>query len=466
MSQKFDAVVIGGGPGGYVCAIRLAQLGQKTACIESRGSLGGTCLNVGCIPSKSLLSLSENFHKAKNFQKIGIEIGSLNLNLDKMMKNKEKAVTVLTKGVEFLFKKNKVTYFKGTGSILANNQISIKSADNQNEKIEAKNIIIATGSIPLTLPGIEFDEEKIVSSTGALSLKVVPKKLVVVGGGYIGLEMGSVWSRLGSEVQVVEFLDHITPGMDKEISNEFQKLLKKQGINFNLKTKVESVSKNNTGVKVNTIDDHGNKKQFDCDVVLISVGRKPNTNNLNLDKAGIEKDQKGRVKVNKHFQTNIKNIFAIGDVIDGPMLAHKAEEEGIAVAEIIAGQSGHVNYDIIPGVIYTSPEVASIGKTEEQLKSSKVDYKVGKFPFMANSRAKAIDEPEGFVKILADSKTDRVLGVHIIGSHAGELIAEMAVAMEFGASSEDIARTCHAHPTFSEAIKEAALSVDKRQIHS
>ena len=456
MAEKFDAVVIGGGPGGYVCAIRLAQLGKKTACIESRGSLGGTCLNVGCIPSKSLLNLSENFHKAKNFDKIGIEVGSLKLNLPKMMKNKEKAVTVL----------NKVTYFKGTGSITGNNQVSIKSADNKEEKIETKNIIIATGSDPVSLPGIKFDEEKIVSSTGALSLKEVPKKLVVVGGGYIGLEMGSVWSRLGSEVQVVEFLDHITPGMDKEISNEFQKLLKKQGINFNLKLKVESISKNNNGVTVNTTDENGNKNKFDCDVVLVSVGRKPNTSNLSLDKIGVEKDKKGRIKINNNFQTNIKNIFAIGDVIEGPMLAHKAEEEGIAVAEIIAGQSGHVNYDTIPGVIYTSPEVASIGKTEEQLKEKKVDYKVGKFPFMANSRAKAIDEPEGFVKILADSKTDRVLGVHMIGPHAGELIAEMSVAMEFGASSEDIARTCHAHPTFSEAVKEAALSVDKRQIHS
>ena len=466
MPEKFDAVVIGGGPGGYVCAIRLSQLGKKTACIESRGSLGGTCLNVGCIPSKSLLNLSENYHKAKNFEKIGIEVSSLKLNLPKMMKNKEKAVTVLTKGIEFLFKKNKVTYFKGTGSIIGNNQVSVKSTDNKEEKIETKNIIVATGSDPVSLPGIKFDEEKIVSSTGALSLKEVPKKLVVVGGGYIGLEMGSVWSRLGSEVQVVEFLDHITPGMDKEISNEFQKLLKKQGINFNLKTKVESISKNNNGVTVNTKDESGNKNKFDCDVVLVSVGRKPNTNNLNLDKIGVEKDKKGRIKVNNNFQTNIENIFAIGDVIEGPMLAHKAEEEGIAVAEIIAGQSGHVNYDTIPGVIYTSPEVASIGKTEEQLKEKKIDYKVGKFPFMANSRAKAIDEPEGFVKILADSKTDRVLGVHMIGPHAGELIAEMSVAMEFGASSEDIARTCHAHPTFSEAVKEAALSVDKRQIHS
>ncbi len=466
MPEKFDAVVIGGGPGGYVCAIRLSQLGKKTACIESRGSLGGTCLNVGCIPSKSLLNLSENYHKAKNFEKIGIEVSSLKLNLPKMMKNKEKAVTVLTKGIEFLFKKNKVTYFKGTGSIIGNNQVLVKSTDNKEEKIETKNIIIATGSDPISLPGIKLDEEKIVSSTGALSLKEVPKKLVVVGGGYIGLEMGSVWSRLGSEVQVVEFLDHITPGMDKEISNEFQKLLNKQGIKFHLKTKVETISLNNNEVNINTTDEQGNKKQFNCDVALISVGRKPNTNNLNLDKIGVEKDKKGRIKINNKFQTNIKNIFAIGDVIEGPMLAHKAEEEGIAVAEIIAGQSGHVNYDIIPGVIYTSPEVASIGKTEEQLKEKKVDYKVGKFPFMANSRAKAIDEPEGFVKILADSKTDRVLGVHMIGPHAGELIAEMAVAMEFGASSEDIARTCHAHPTFSEAVKEAALSVDKRQIHS
>ncbi len=466
MSEKFDSIVIGGGPGGYVCAIRLSQLGQKTACIESRGSLGGTCLNVGCIPSKSLLNLSENFNKAKNFEKIGIEIGSLKLNLPKMMKNKEKAVTVLTKGIEFLFKKNKVTYFKGIGSIIGNNQVSVKTTDNKNENIEGKNIIIATGSDPVSLPGIDFDEIKVVSSTGALSLKEVPKKMVVVRGGYIGLEMGSVWSRLGSEVQVVEFLDHITPGMDIEIANEFQKLLVKQGIKFNLKTKVESILKTNSGVVVNTKDNDGNDKKFNCDVVLVSVGRKPNTDNLNLEKIGVEKDQKGRIKINEKFQTNIKNIYAIGDVIKGPMLAHKAEEEGIAVAEIIAGQSGHVNYDLIPGVIYTSPEVASIGKTEEQLKETKIDYKVGKFPFMANSRAKAIDEPEGFVKILADTNSDRVLGVHIIGPHAGELIAEMAVAMEFGASSEDIARTCHAHPTFSEAVKEAALSVEKRQIHS
>ena len=466
MSEKFQAVIIGGGPGGYVCAIRLSQLGIKTACIESRGTLGGTCLNVGCIPSKSLLNLSESYSKSKNFSKIGIEIGEIKLNLEKMMQNKHKAVTVLTKGVEFLFKKNKVSYFKGIGKFKTKNQISVID-DNKNEKIiDTENVVICTGSEPMSLPGINFDEESIISSTGALSLKSVPKKMVIVGGGYIGLEMGSVWSRLGSEVHVIEFLDHITPGMDKEISNEFMKILKKQGINFHLETKVESITKSKNNVSINILDKNKNKKKFECNVVLVSVGRKPYTKNLNLNKVGIEVDKKGRVKVGKNFQTNIPNIYAIGDVIEGPMLAHKAEEEGIAVAELIAGQSGHVNYNVIPGVIYTTPEVASIGKTEEELKKNNHLYKVGKFPFMANSRAKAIDEPEGFVKILADDKTDKVLGVHIIGSHAGEMIAEMAVAMEFGASSEDIARTCHAHPTFSEAIKEAALSVDKRPIHS
>ena len=465
MTEKFDVTVIGGGPGGYVCAIRLSQLGLKTACIESRGSLGGTCLNVGCIPSKSLLNLSENFHKAKNFEKIGIEIGELKLNLGKMMKNKEKAVTVLTKGIEFLFKKNKVTYFKGKGSFKNSKEIAI-TADGEETIIQSSKVIISTGSEPVSIPGMEFDEERIISSTGALSLAELPKKMVVVGGGYIGLEMGSVWSRLGSEVEVIEFLDHITPGMDREISNEFMKILKKQGIKFQLNTKVEKITKNQNGVIIETSDTENKKNNIEADVVLISVGRKPYTNGLNLEKVGVEVDEKGRVKVNKNFETNIKNIYAIGDVIEGPMLAHKAEEEGIAVAELIAGQSGHVNYDIIPGVVYTSPEVATVGKTEEQLNSKNITYKVGKFPFMANSRAKAIDEPEGFVKILADSKTDKVLGVHIIGPHAGEMIAEMAVAMEFGASSEDIARTCHAHPTFSEAIKEAALSVEKRQIHS
>jgi len=465
MSEKFDVTVIGGGPGGYVCAIRSSQLGLKTACIESRGTLGGTCLNIGCIPSKSLLNLSENFHKAKNFEKLGIETGEIRLNLEKMMKSKDKAVTVLTKGVEFLLKKNKVTYFKGTGSFKNQNQISIIN-NKEETTIETKNTIISTGSEPVSLRGIEFDEEKILSSTGALSISKLPKKMVVVGGGYIGLEMGSVWSRLGTEVQVIEFLDHIIPEMDKEISTEFMKILKKQGIKFELKTKVEKIIKSKNGVIIETFSKEGKKNKFEADVVLISVGRRPYTKNLNLEKMGVELDKRGSVKVNKNFQTNIKNIYAIGDVIEGPMLAHKAEEEGIAVAELISGQSGHVNYDTIPGVVYTSPEVASIGKTEEQLKEKGINYKIGKFPFLANSRAKVIDESEGFVKILADSITDKVLGVHIIGQHAGEMIAEMSVAMEFGASSEDIARTCHAHPTFSEAIKEAALSVEKRQIHS
>ena len=466
MSEKFNVVVIGGGPGGYVCAIRLAQLGFKTACVESRGSLGGTCLNVGCIPSKNLLNLSENFHKAKNFSNLGIETGQLKLNIEKMMKNKDKAVTVLTKGVEFLFKKNKVTYFKGTGSFKSPNQISIIDDKKKETILEAQKIIISTGSEPVSLPNVKFDEKIVLSSTGALSLNSVPKKMIVVGGGYIGLEMGSVWSRLGSEVHVIEFLDHITPGMDKEISKEFMKILTKQGISFHMQTKVESIKNNKTSAKVFLIDKDGKKKELECDVVLISVGRKPNTKNLKLDSVGVLLDEKKRIKVNKNFETNIKNIYAIGDVIAGPMLAHKAEEEGIAVAELISGQSGHVNYDVIPGVIYTSPEVATVGKTEEQLKSLGIKYKVGKFPFIANSRAKAINEPEGFVKILADEKTDKILGVHMIGPHVGEIIGEVAVAMEFGASSEDVARTCHAHPTFSEAVKEAALSIDKRAIHS
>ena len=464
MTEKFDVTVIGGGPAGYVCAIRLSQLGLKTACVESRGSLGGTCLNIGCIPSKSLLNMSESFHRAKNFSNIGIETGEIKLNLEKMMSNKDNSVATLTKGVEFLFKKNKVTYFKGVGSFSEKNEILVKN-DRSETKIKTDKTIISTGSEPLPLPGIDFDEKKILSSTGALSISKLPKKMVVVGGGYIGLEMSSVWSRLGTEVHVIEYLDHITPGLDKEISNEFMKILKKQNIKFELNTKVEKITKNDQGVIIETSNKES-KNKIEAEVVLISVGRKPYTDKLNLEKIGVNRDQKGKIIINKNFETNVKNIYAIGDVIDGPMLAHKAEEEGIAVAELIAGQSGHVNYDIIPGVIYTSPEVAYVGKNEEELKEKKINYKVGKFPFMANSRAKAINEPEGFVKILAESKTDRVLGVHIIGPHAGEMIAEMSVAMEFGASSEDIARTCHAHPTFSESIKEAALSVDKRQIHS
>ena len=466
MSEKFQAVVIGGGPAGYVCAIRLAQLGLRTACIESRGSLGGTCLNVGCIPSKSLLNLSEEFHKVKNLSNKGIEVGEVKLNLNKMMKSKDKAVTVLTKGVEFLLKKNKVTYFKGFGSFKSKNEISIKDEKNNETFIQSEKIVIATGSAPASLPGINFDEKIIVSSTGALKFDKVPKKMIVVGGGYIGLEMGSVWSRLGTEVHVIEFLDHITPGMDREVSNEFMKILKKQGLKFHMQHKVDKIKKDNSGAIVSTTNKEGIKKDLDCEVVLVSVGRKPNTEGLNLEKIGINLDDKNRIQTDKNFMTNLNNIYAIGDVIDGPMLAHKAEDEGIAVAENIAGQSGHVNYDTIPGVIYTTPEVASIGKTEEQLNELDIKYKIGKFSFMANSRAKAIDDTEGFVKILADEKTDKVLGAHLIGPHAGELIAEIGVAMEFGASSEDIARTCHAHPTFSEAVKEAALSVDKRAIHS
>ena len=466
MENKFDVIVIGGGPGGYVCAIRAAQLGLKTACVESRGSLGGTCLNVGCIPSKSLLNLSEAYHKAKtSYAGLGIEIDNLKLNISKMMSNKEKSVGALTKGIEFLFKKNKVTYLKGKGVIFSKNTVVVYNGENKSS-YEAKNIVIATGSVPSSLPGINIDEDKIVSSTGALSFKSVPKHLVVIGAGYIGLEMGSVWLRLGSKVTVLEYLDFITPGMDREVSNEFQKILKKQGMSFKLNSKVESVQVKGENIEITFTDNATKQKDvIVADKALISVGRKPYTEGLNLSKIGIKKDNKGCVEVNKKFQTAIKNIYAIGDVIKGPMLAHKAEEEGIAVAEIIAGQSGHVNYDVIPGVVYTSPEIASIGKTEEQLKQEKIDYRVGKFPFLANSRAKVTNETEGFVKILADAKTDRILGVHMIGPHTGEMIAEMAVAMEFGASSEDIARICHAHPTHTEAIREAALAVDKRPIH-
>tara|TARA_Y100000992_G_scaffold261829_1_gene197358 strand:- start:1043 stop:2443 length:1401 start_codon:yes stop_codon:yes gene_type:complete len=464
--DNFDLVVIGGGPGGYVCAIRAAQLGLKTACIESRGALGGTCLNVGCIPSKSLLNLSENFHKAKkDFNKQGIEIDGIKLNIEKMMSNKNKSIQVLTKGVEFLFKKNKVTYIKGKGVLFSKNDIVVYENDTKTN-IQAKNIVIATGSEVTSLPGIKIDEKNIVSSTGALSLNKVPKKLAVIGGGYIGLEMGSVWSRLGSEVTVIEYLEYITPGMDREISNEFQKILTKQGIKFKMGSKVNSIKNTTSGVSINYTDIKNLKDEtLQFDKVLVSVGRKPYTEGLNLIKVGVKKDNKGRIEVNEKLQTSINNIYAIGDVIKGPMLAHKAEEEGIAVAETLAGQAGHVNYDVIPGVIYTSPEVATVGKTEEQLKDEKKSYKVGKFPFIANSRAKVNNETEGFVKILADTKTDKVLGVHIIGPHCGDMIAEMALAMEFGASAEDIARTCHAHPTHTEAIKEAALAVDKRPIH-
>ena len=466
MSEQFDLLVIGGGPGGYVCAIRAAQLGLKTGCIESRGTLGGTCLNVGCIPSKSLLNLSDMYKKAqKDYNNLGIEVGEVKLNLKKIMMNKSKSVQVLTKGVEFLFKKNKVTYIKGKGVLFSKNDVVVYE-NGKKTSYKSKNIVIATGSSSSSVPGIEINEKNIISSTGAISLDKVPKSMVVIGGGYIGLEMGSVWSRLGSDVTVIEYLDHITPGMDREVSKEFQKILTKQGIKFLLNNKVTKVKDDNNKVIVEFEDKNTKtKNKIECEKVLVSVGRKPYTEGLNLSKIGINKDKKGRIDVDKEFRTSIKNIFAIGDVIKGPMLAHKAEEEGIAVAEILAGQSGHVNYDVIPGVIYTSPEVATVGKTEEELKKLNISYKIGKFPFMANSRAKVNNETEGFVKILADSKTDKVLGVHIIGPHSGDMIAEMAIAMEFGASSEDIARTCHAHPTHTEAIKEAALAVEKRPIH-
>ena len=467
MEDNFDLIVVGGGPGGYVCAIRAAQLGLKTACIESRGALGGTCLNVGCIPSKSLLNLSENYHKAKkDFNQQGIEIDGIKLNIEKMMSNKNKSIQVLTKGVEFLFKKNKVSYFKGKGVVFSKNDVVVYGSDNKRTNIRTKNIVIATGSEVASLPGIEIDEKNVVSSTGALSFDKVPNKLAVIGGGYIGLEMGSVWSRLGSDVTVIEYLDFITPGMDREISNEFQKILSKQGIKFKMGSKVNTVSRKGDTLTINYTDIKNSKdEKIEVDKVLVAVGRKPYTEGLNLLKVGVKLDNKGRIEVNNKLQTSVENIYAIGDVIKGPMLAHKAEEEGIAVAEILAGQSGHVNYDVIPGVIYTSPEVATVGKTEEQLKNESKSYKIGKFPFLANSRAKVNNETDGFVKILADSKTDKVLGVHIIGPHCGDMIAEMALAIEFGASAEDIARTCHAHPTHTEAIKEAALAVDKRPIH-
>ena len=415
---------------------------------------------------KKFTKLSENFHKAKkDFNQQGIEIEGIKLNIEKMMSNKNKSIQVLTKGVEFLFKKNKVTYLKGKGVIFSKNDVVVYD-NNKKTNYKTKNIVIATGSEVASLPGIKIDEKNIISSTGALSLNKVPKKLAVIGGGYIGLEMGSVWSRLGSEVTVIEYLDFITPGMDKEISNEFKKILTKQGIKFKMGSKVNSVKNISSKVLINYTDIKNSKDEtLEVDKVLVSVGRKPYTEGLNLTKVGVKKDNKGRIETNEKLQTSIQNIYAIGDVIKGPMLAHNAEDEGIAVAEILAGQAGHVNYDVIPGVIYTSPEVATVGKTEEQLKKENKDYKVGKFPFLANSRAKVNNETEGFVKILADSKSDKVLGVHIIGPHCGDMIAEMALAMEFGASAEDIARTCHAHPTHTEAIKEAALAVDKRPIH-
>lgn len=467
MDNNFDVIVVGSGPGGYVCAIRSAQLGLKTACVETRKTLGGTCLNIGCIPSKSLLNSSEMYHKAqKEFNNLGVETGKITLNLSKMMSNKNKSVLTLTKGIEFLFKKNKITHLKGKGSISAKGTVTV--TDNSGKKISYKtsNIVIGTGSVSASLPGIKIDEKVVVSSTGAISFEKVPKDLIVIGGGYIGLELSSVWKRLGSNVTVIEFLDHIIPGMDKDISTEFQKILNKQGINFKLNSNVTAVSVvKNKAVVDFTNNKSAKRERIECDKVLVAVGRKANIDE-DISRSGIKLDNQKKIQVNEKFETSIKNIYAIGDVINrGPMLAHKAEDEGIAVAEIIAGQAGHVNYDVVPAVIYTSPEVAMVGKTEEQLKKEKVKYNVGKFPFLANSRAKVNNETEGFVKIIADEKTDKVLSVSMISAVAGTMIAEAATAMEFGASAEDIARTCHAHPTHSEAVKEAALAVDKRPIH-
>ena len=458
----YDVVVIGAGPGGYVAAIRAAQLGLKTACVEKRGTLGGTCLNVGCIPSKALLHASERYHEAHDgLAALGVKVKGVELDLKGMMGHKDKVVSANTQGIEFLFKKNKIDWLKGTGKVEGAGKVSVDG-----KTYDAKHIIIATGSDVVSLPGITIDEKQIVSSTGALELDKVPASMVVIGGGVIGLELGSVWSRLGAKVTVVEFLDRILPGMDGELSKEAQKILKKQGIDFKLGTKVTSATPGKKGVDL-TLEAAagGNTETLSADIVLVAVGRKPDTDGLGLKEAGVELDERGRVKTNGHFETNVKGIYAIGDVIVGPMLAHKAEDEGVVLAEMIAGQSGHIDYDLIPGVVYTWPEVAAIGKTEEQLKADGVAYKTGKFPFMANGRARAMNATDGFVKILADAATDRVLGCHIIGPEAGTLIGEVGVAMEFGASAEDIARTCHAHPTLEEVVKEAALAVDGRPIH-
>jgi dihydrolipoamide dehydrogenase len=469
MSKEYDVLVIGAGPGGYVCAIKAAQLGLSVACVEKRETLGGTCLNVGCVPSKALLHASEVYHQASHvMEKMGVKAKGIELDLNVMMEHKSKTVEDLTKGIAFLFKKNKVDAFYGAASFEDKNTVKIALNKGDEQIIKAKNIVIATGSNVMSLPNVDIDEKTIISSTGAIALNKVPKHLVVIGGGVIGLEMGSVWSRLGSKVTVVEYLDRITPTMDIEISKSFQKILEKQGIEFKLSTKVTNVIKNKSSATV-TIEPAkgGDSENIDCDIVLMSIGRKPYTESLALDKADVICDERGRIQVDSHLKTNITNIYAIGDVVVGPMLAHKAEEEGVAVAEMLAGQAGHVNYDVIPSVIYTWPEVASVGKTEEELKSQNIEYNIGKFPFAANARAKAGLNTDGFVKILADKKTDRVLGVHMIGPDVGSMISEAALAMEFKASAEDIARTCHAHPTTAEVVKEAALAASfGKAIHS
>ncbi len=466
--MPYDLIVIGTGPGGYVCAIRAAQLGLKTAVVEKNATFGGTCLNVGCIPSKAMLHASELYEEAgHNFAQMGIKVGKPSVDLAALLKYKQQNVDSNVKGVDFLFKKNKIETFHGAGRIVAPGKVEVKGADGKTQTLETKNIVIATGSDVARLNGIDIDEKRIVSSTGALDLAKVPEKLLVVGAGIIGLELGSVWRRLGAQVTIVEFLDHILPGIDGEVARQFHRMLQKQGIMFKLSSKVTAVdaSGKQLKVKVEPTAGGGAAETMEADVMLVAIGRVPYTEGLGLEAAGVKKDNRGRVIVDPHYRTSVAGIYAIGDVIAGPMLAHKGEEEGVAAAEIIAGQAGHVNYDVIPNVVYTSPEIASVGKTEEELKAANVAYRVGKFPFSANARARANLATEGFVKILADAKTDRVLGVHILGPDAETMIAEAAMAMEFGASSEDIARTCHAHPTLSEAMKEAALAVAKRAIN-
>lgn len=462
MAKSYDLIVIGGGPGGYNCAIRAAQLGLKVACVEKRGALGGTCLNVGCIPSKALLHASEIYEHTKNgIAKLGVVASGVSLDLAAMMAHKEKSVEGLTNGIRFLFKKHKIDEIIGAAAFIAKNKIGVKLNAGGSEELEAKSFVIATGSEPMGVPGITIDEKLVVSSTGALALPTVPGHLLVVGAGYIGLELGSVWRRLGSKVTVVEFLDRITPGLDGEVAKTFQRVLARQGIEFKLGMKVTGVKPAAKGASV-TIEPAkgGAAETVACDTVLMSIGRRPYTEGLGLDKAGVKLDNRGRVTTDDHYATNVPGIYAIGDVREGPMLAHKAEDEAVACAEIIVGKAGHVNYGVIPSVVYTDPEVASVGATEEELKAAGIEYKVGKFPFTANARAKVNGTTDGFVKVLADAQSDRVLGVHMIGPDVGNMIGEAAVAMEFGASSEDIARTCHAHPTLSEAIRQAAMGVD------
>ena len=459
---EYDVVVIGGGPGGYVCAIRAAQLGLKVACVEGRGALGGTCLNVGCIPSKALLHASEMVHEAEtNFEKMGITAKEVSVDVAKMLAYKDDVIKANTQGIEFLFKKNKVDYVKGWGVIASATEVTVGD-----QTLKTKNIVIATGSEPASLPGVEVDEQSVVTSTGGLELKATPSRLVVIGAGVIGLELGSVWARLGAKVTVIEYLDVVTPGQDGEVQKHFQRILKKQGMEFVLGAAVQGVEKQGTSLKVTykkRKDD--SEHTVEADVVLVATGRRPYTNGLGLEASGVE-TERGMVKTDAHWRTNVPGIWAIGDVIAGPMLAHKAEDEGMAVADEIAGKHGHVNYGVIPGVIYTAPEVASVGQTEEQLKEAGRKYKVGKFPFMGNGRAKANFASEGFVKLLADAETDRILGCHIIGPAAGDLIHEVCVAMEFGAAAQDLAMTCHAHPTFSEAVREAALACGDGAIHA